>query len=296
MKIDLHSHSTCSDGKESVAEVFRQAKLAGVDVLALTDHDTTHGWAEAAEAAREQGIGFVPGIEITTRAHVLSPSGEMHKFGVHMLAYLPDPNHQELAQVLADSVTSREARLRAIVEKIGADFDLEWSDVEMFIADGATNGRPAVADAMIHRGHFDSRDAVFAEIWPNGSDRYYVPNRGVPDTIEAIKLIRRAGGVPVIAHPLSRGKGPDEGQPMPRAHFEEMIAAGLAGFEVDHRDVPEHARKWLREMAAEFDLVITGSSDYHGVTGKQNRLGENSTSPEMLERILAQATGTKAQL
>ena len=296
MKIDLHSHSTCSDGKESVAEVFHQAKLAGVDVLALTDHDTTHGWAEAASAAAAEGIGFVPGIEVTTRAHVTSPSGELHKFGVHMLAYLPDPNHAELAQVLAESVSSRETRLKAIVEKIAEDYDLEWPDVEMFIESGATYGRPAVADALIHRKHFASRDEVFAGIWPNGSDRYYVPNRGVPDTTEAIKLIRRAGGVPVIAHPMSRGKGPQEGQPMPRSHYEEMIAAGLGGFEVDHRDVPEHAQKWLREMAAEFDLVITGSSDYHGLTGKKNRLGENTTSPEMLERILAQATGTVAQL
>ena len=124
MKIDLHSHSTCSDGKESVAEVFHQAKLAGVDVLALTDHDTTHGWAEAASAAAHEGIGFVPGIEVTTRAHVFSPSGELHKFGVHMLAYLPDPNHVELAEVLAESVTSRETRLRAIVVREGSANDL----------------------------------------------------------------------------------------------------------------------------------------------------------------------------
>jgi hypothetical protein len=213
-----------------------------------------------------------------------------------MLAYLPDPNHEELQQVLSESVTSREVRLRAIVEKIGADYDLDWSDVEMFLADGATFGRPAVADAMVHRGHFNNRDAVFAEVWPNGVDRYYVPNRGVPDTVESIRLIRRAGGVPIIAHPLSRGKGPEVGQAMPREHFEEMIAAGLAGFEVDHRDVPAHAQKWLREMAAEFDLIVTGSSDYHGLTGKKNRLGENTTSKEMLDRIIAQATGTRPQL
>ena len=287
MRIDLHSHSTRSDGKESPTEVFEHAAAAGVNVLALTDHDTTSGWLEAAEAADRFGLGFVPGIEVTTRATVTRDS-RRHHISIHMLAYLPDPNHQELAQVLADSVTSREARLRAIVEKIGADFDLEWSDVEMFIADGATNGRPAVADAMIHRGHFDSRDAVFAEIWPNGSDRYYVPNRGVPDTIEAIQLIRRAGGVPVIAHPLSRGKGPDVGQPMPRAHFEEMISAGLAGFEVYHRDVPERARRWLIRLAKKHNLVITGSSDYHGKEGKVNLLGENTTSEAMLERIVSQ--------
>ncbi len=296
MKIDLHAHSNCSDGKESVEEVFRQAKLAGVDVLALTDHDTTHGWPLAAAAASAEGIGFVPGIEVTTRAHVYSPSGELHKFGVHMLAYLPDPNHEELQRVLSESVTSREVRLRAIVEKIAEDYDLEWSDVEMFIEQGATFGRPAVADAMVHRGHFENRDRVFAEVWPNGVDRYYVPNRGVPDTIEAIRLIRRAGGVPIIAHPMSRGKGPELGQPMPRKHFEEMIAAGLAGFEVDHRDVPERAQVWLREMASEFDLIITGSSDYHGLTGKKNRLGEYTTTPEMLDRLVSQATGASPQL
>ena len=296
MKIDLHAHSNCSDGKESVEEVFRQAKLAGVDVLALTDHDTTHGWPLAAAAASAEGIGFVPGIEVTTRAHVYSPAGELHKFGVHMLAYLPDPNHEELQLVLNESVTSREVRLRAIVEKIAEDYDLEWSDVEMFIEQGATFGRPAVADAMVHRGHFENRDRVFAEVWPNGVDRYYVPNRGVPDTIEAIRLIRRAGGVPIIAHPMSRGKGPELGQPMPRKHFEEMIAAGLAGFEVDHRDVPERAQVWLREMASEFDLIITGSSDYHGLTGKKNRLGEYTTTPEMLDRLVSQATGASPQL
>ncbi len=296
MKIDLHAHSNCSDGKESVEEVFRQAKLAGVDVLALTDHDTTHGWPQAEAAAKAEGIGFVPGIEVTTRAHVYAPDGELHKFGVHMLAYLPDPNHEELQQVLSESVTSREIRLREIVERIGADYDLDWSDVEMFIEQGATFGRPAVADAMVHRGHFENRDQVFAEVWPNGVNRYYVPNRGVPDTVESIHLIRRAGGVPIIAHPMSRGKGPAEGQPMPRAHFEEMIAAGLGGFEIDHRDVPTHAQKWLRQLAEEFDLIVTGSSDYHGLEGKQNRLGENTTSKEMLNRIIAQATGTKAQL
>jgi len=296
LKIDLHSHSTCSDGKESVAEVFHQAKLAGVDVLALTDHDTTHGWAEAAAAARAEGIGFVPGIEVTTRAHVTSADGKLRKFGVHMLAYLPDPNNVELQQVLSDSVASREIRLRAIVEKISQDYDLEWSDVEMFIESGATYGRPAVADAMVHRGHFKNREEVFSRVWPNGQDRYYVPNRGVPDTIEAIKLIRRAGGVPIIAHPLSRGKGPKFFEPLPVAHFEEMIAAGLAGFEVHHRDVKFRARNWLKKLAKKHDLIYTGSSDYHGLTGKPNRLGENTTSPEMLERILAQATGTVAQL
>ncbi len=297
MKIDLHAHSNCSDGKESVEEVFRQAKLAGVDVLALTDHDTTHGWPLAAAAAKAEGIGFVPGIEVTTRAHVTSHEGKLRKFGVHMLAYLPDPNHEELQTVLRNSVESRELRLRQIVDKVGAVYDLTWDDVEPMIEAGATFGRPAVADALVKREHFKSRKHVFKALWgKNTKHDFYVPNRGVPDTIEAIKLIRLAGGVPIIAHPLSRGKGPKFGQPMPREHFEEMIAAGLAGFEVNHRDVSWRARRWLKNLAKEHDLIVTGSSDYHGLTGKPNRLGENTTSKEMLDRIIAQATGTRPQL
>ena len=296
MKIDLHAHSNCSDGKESVEEVFRQAKLAGVDILALTDHDTTHGWPLAAAAAAAEGIGFVPGIEITTRAHVTSADGTLSKFGVHMLAYLPDPNHSELQQVLSDSVASREKRLREIVERVGAVYDLTWDDVEPMIEAGATFGRPAVADALVKRGHFKSRKQVFKKIWGKNKRDFYVPNRDVPDTIEAIKLIRRAGGVPIIAHPLGRGKGPKLGEPMPLAHFQEMIAAGLAGFEVNHRDVPWRAKRWLRQLANQHNLIVTGSSDYHGLKGKPNRLGENTTSKEMLERIIAQATGTQAQL
>lgn len=290
MKIDLHTHSTHSDGLESVTEVFRAAREEGVEVLALTDHDTTAGWDDAREISLELGIEFIPGIEVTTRAHVSGSDGTVHKFGVHMLAYLPNPEHPGLVSTLSESVASREVRLREIVEKVGVDFDLEWDDVATMIHEGATFGRPAVADALIARGHFSARDEVFDALWANGDRRYYVPNRGVPDTMSAIRLIREAGGVPVIAHPLSRGKGPAEGEPMPRAHFEEMIDAGLAGFEAFHRDVPEHARKWLIALAAEFDLVITGSSDYHGKLGKPNRLGENTTTQEMLERIVAQAS------
>lgn len=289
--IDLHSHSNKSDGRESVREVFETAVRAGVNILALTDHDTTSGWAEATSLAHELGIGFVPGIEVTTRANVIGRDGKRHRFGVHMLAYLPNPEDTALVGALRTSVESREGRLREIVAKIAKDYDLSWSDVEAELGEGATMGRPAVADALVARGHFTNRGEVFESVFFHGSP-YYVPNTGVPETIEAIELIRGAGGVPIIAHPLARGKGPAEGEPMPVDHFEQMIDAGLAGFEVMHRDVPEHARVWLRQMAAKHDLVITGSSDYHGETGKPNRLGENSTAPEMFQRILEQATGT----
>lgn len=293
--IDLHSHSNKSDGRESVREVFENAVRSGVNILALTDHDTTSGWQEAEACAREFQIGFVPGIEVTTRANVLGQDGTRHRFGVHMLAYLPDPNDVSLTSALVTSVESRVGRLQEIVAKIAEDYELTWSDVEAELADEATMGRPAVADALVTRGHFNNRGEVFDQLFFKGSP-YYVPNTGVPETIEAIELIRRAGGVPIIAHPLSRGKGPAEGEPMPVEHFEEMIAAGLAGFEVMHRDVPEHSRRWLRAMADKHDLIVTGSSDYHGETGKPNRLGENSTELEMFERIVAQASGVAPYL
>jgi predicted metal-dependent phosphoesterase TrpH len=290
MKIDLHSHSSWSDGSEIVETVFREAKKQEVDVLALTDHDTTRGWDEAREIAAELGIGFVPGIEITTRAH---PPGEK-SFGVHLLAYLPDPNNGELVSALENTLRLREERLAQMFELIRAEYELDWQDVLDQLRNGATHGRPSIAAAMVSKGHFASTTDVFNDLWGPGS-AFYIPNKDVVDTIDAIRLVAAAGGVPIIAHPMSRGKGPEVGQPMPRAHFEEMIAAGLAGFEVDHRDVPPHAQKWLREMASEFDLILTGSSDYHG-NRKENVLGEHSTSKEMLDRIVAQATGTQAQL
>ena len=291
MKIDLHAHSSWSDGADSVTEVFRAAKAAGVDVLALTDHDTTKGWDEARSIAAELGIGFVPGIEITTRARVSVD----RPFGVHMLAYLPDPNHPALAAALSNTVAKREARLLTLFELVSAEYELTWQDVLDQLREGATHGRPALAAALVARGHFDHTNDVFKTVWADGDNRFYVPNRGVIETIDAVRLIREAGGVPIIAHPLARGKGPAEGSPMPRAHFIELIEAGLAGFEVYHRDVPEHARRWLISLAQEFDLLLTGSSDYHGIR-KHNVLGEQTTSPAVLESIIAQASGTPALL
>jgi len=290
MKIDLHSHSNCSDGKESVSTVFAEAKRAGVDVLALTDHDTTHGWAEAAVAAKNEGIGFIPGIEISTRVHLPDTS-----FGMHMLAYLPDPNHPALKFALEEVVIGREKRLQAIVELVSADYDINWQDVLDELEEGATAGRPAVADALIKKGHFTHRDEVFEKIWES-SRKYSMPNREVPDTMDAIDLIRAAGGVPIIAHPLARGKRPPKEFGFPLKHYEAMIERGLAGFEAWHRDVEQDSRDWLINLAKKHDLIITGSSDYHGIQGKPNRLGENTTSDEMLQRILEQGTGTKAHL
>ena len=285
-RIDLHTHSTCSDGRATPTQVMREAKEANLDYVALTDHDTTKGWAEAHQAAEDLGIKLIEGIEVTSRAVIPLPDGQTIKFSVHMLAYLPNPENPALKQMLEDSVNLRVDRLKQITELLAQDFDVDWDAVLEALPPGATAGRPAVADAMINRGIFTKRDEFFELVYPGS--KYYVPNRGVPTPEVAIDIIRQAGGVPIIAHPMARGHGPKPGDVMPRDHYLSLIEAGLAGFETEHRDVPEHAREWLEQLAFEFDLITTGSSDYHG-TGKENRLGENLTKPAMLERIIAQA-------
>lgn len=288
-RIDLHTHSLRSDGRGTPAQVMREAVEAGLDVVALTDHDTTAGWQEAADEAKRLGLGFVPGIEVTTRVQ----RNVANKFTVHMLAYLPDPNSPELAQMLADSVESRHRRLQEITERLAEDYDINWDHVQEVLADGKVGGRPAIADAMIARGILETREPFF-KIVTQGT-KYYVPNRGVPETVDAVRAIRAAGGVPFLAHPMARGAGPRPGDPMPRAHFVELIEAGLAGFETGHRDVAPHVTEWLEQLAFEFDLITTGSSDYHG-TGKQNRLGEHTTSVSAFESILAQAKSANVPL
>lgn len=291
--IDLHSHSTRSDGKESPTQVFEFAAAAGVEVLALTDHDTTSGWAEAAEAAAKLGLGFVPGIEVTTRAEVLFDEGPSF-ISVHLLAYLPDPHNADLARELSDTVGSREIRAMKITDRLSADFPISWDLVLEMLEDGATIGRPAIADALVTLGIVADRTEAFQGPL-NKDTKYYVPTE-TTETLAAIKLILAAGGVPVIAHPLTDiGVNASRGD-LPEEHFEQLIDAGLLGLEVYHREVPEKAREWLLMLAAKHDLIVTGSSDYHGVHGKPNRLGENKTAPEMLERIIAAGSGSNAIL
>ena len=293
VKIDLHTHSTRSDGLDSPTDLLINAKKAGLDVIALTDHDTVSGWDEARGKAFELGLGFVPGIEVTSVSDV-ERFGRTIRISVHLLAYLPDPDHKALEIVLGDTVATREARGRAIVEKLAEQIPITWEMVLDHLDKGATIGRPAIADTLVTMGLVADRSAAF-DYYLSTDGPFYVSHSTV-STLEAIGLIRQAGGVPVIAHPL-KGVGPDtDPEDLPVDHFEEMIAAGLQGVEVYHRDVPETARKWLHELAAKHDLIITGSSDYHGVSGKPNQLGENTTSQKMLDRIVELGTGTKASL
>lgn len=293
VKIDLHTHSNRSDGKDSPTLVMENAAKAGVDIISLSDHDTVKGWDEARLACEKLGLGFVPGIEVTSVADIVS-EGNRLRISVHLLAYLPDPEHKALEVVLGDTVATREIRGREIVDRLAEEIPISWEMVMEHLQVGATIGRPAIADTLVTMGLVSDRSEAF-DYYLSTDGPFYVSHSTV-STLEAIDLINQAGGVPVIAHPLTSVRPDTNPEDLPLSHFEAMIEAGLKGFEVYHRDVPEPARQWLLELADRHDLVVTGSSDYHGLSGKPNRLGENSTSQEMLDRIISLATGTQASL
>lgn len=282
--IDLHTHSYHSDGLDSPTELVQNAKAAGVSVLGICDHDSVAGWEEAANAARANQLGLIFGIEVST--HSINSLGR--RISVHVLAYLPDPGFTPLMQALARTRESRITRAQRMTEALAQDYPISWEEVLEELEPGATIGRPALADALVRKGIVPNRSAAFESILSSKS-KYYISEHSI-NTAEAVKLIRQAGGVPIMAHPLTDFPGKDPAD-LPKAEFLALIEAGIAGFEVDHRMVPPMPRKWLRELAFEKDLIVTGSSDYHGVGGKENRLGENSTSSEMLEKIIQQASG-----
>jgi 3',5'-nucleoside bisphosphate phosphatase len=277
MRIDLHTHSLASDGTQSPAGVVAAAAEAELDVLALTDHDTTKGWNEAADAAALHGIALVRGIEISCQHEGVS---------IHLLGYLQDPESPGLLEELQRSRQGRWTRVQRMVKLLSRDLDLGWDDVLEHVDPGATLGRPHIADALVAKGIVASRDQAFADYLYTGSP-YFAPHYA-PDPVRAVRLLREAGGVAVMAHPFAsrRGRVVDD------SVIEAMAEAGMAGLEVNHRD---HSGKEVRrglDLAESLGLFVTGSSDYHGV-GKSNLLGENTTDPDVLQRIEDLATGAK---
>ena len=277
MRIDLHAHSNVSDGTQAPGAVMASAAEAGLDVVALTDHDSTDGWAEAALGAREYGVALVPGMEISCRT--------TEGISVHLLCYLHDPAHPGLLEEITKAKDARFTRAERMVSLLAEDYPLSWDDVIHHVAPGATLGRPHIADALVAAGVVADRTEAFDSILTSHS-RYYVQHYA-PDPAFAVELVRAAGGVPVFAHPVASARGRIVGE----RTYQEMIDAGLAGLEIDHRDNPEEGRAFLRKLAARHGLLVTGSSDYHGA-GKPNLLGENLTSPEVFARIEEQGTGT----
>ena len=274
VRIDLHTHSSASDGTQAPAELVQAAADAGLDVLALTDHDTTAGWDEATAAARVAGVALVRGTEVSARSERVS---------VHLLSYLQDPGYRPLADELARVVDSRVHRAERIVEALSRDVPITWQQVLDQAGDGAVVGRPHIADVLVGNGVVRDRDAAFATLL-HARGPYYVPYHA-PDAVAAVQLIRAAGGVPVFAHPGADGRG----RIVDDAVFDELAEAGLAGLEVFHRDNDEAQRARLQAIAERLGLLVTGSSDYHGA-GKINRLGENLTAPEVLAAIEEEGT------
>lgn len=293
MKIDLHIHSRFSDGLDELEELIPKISEAGIDVFALTDHDRTDGWGQAAELAQKHGLSFIPGIELTTQGKFHD-----HPFGIHLLAYLPDPNNSELKELLLENQQLREVRMKQFVNNLQTDYPgLSYEQV----IDGAkalsTLGRPDLVDALWRLGTFTD----VQEIWegPVAKKSPYYVSIKASDVLEIIKIVRNAGGVPVMAHPLSRLDS-DDNQPLhfPESNFELMVEAGLLGLETSHIEVSDKMRFILEAFAAKHNLITTGSSDYHGPKGKKiaNTLAVRTTSLEMLKRIIAAGSGTAPTL
>jgi predicted metal-dependent phosphoesterase TrpH len=269
VRIDLHVHSNASDGTEPPGDVVRAAAREGLDVVALADHDTTAGLAEAAVAAESAGVVLIPGIELSTRTGGIS---------VHMLALWVDMESTALQTELERIRSARVERAREIVARLARDHPLEWDDVLARSEAADSVGRPHIADALVDAGVAADRDEVFAGLLKTGSP-YYVPHYA-PDTAEAIALVREAKAVPVLAHvgAVTRGRI------LADADIEALASVGLVGLEVDHRDHDDRQIARLARLAERLGLVRTGGSDYHG-TGKVNRLGERLTSPEAYSRL-----------
>ena len=276
--IDLHTHTNCSDGTDSPRELVNKAIVQGLEVLGISDHDTTSSWKEATESLRGS-LKLALGSEISC----LTDDG----VSVHMLGLLFDPEHQEMQQVLEETRDGRLPRMRKMIDKMRAEgMDISIEDVELAMPAGATMGRPHLADALVAKKIVKSRDEAFIDLLHNES-RFYV-SHAAPTPAEAIRLIRRAGGVAVIAHPFASHRG----QILKPEDFSELVDAGLNGIEVDHRDQNPDEREMLRNIARELNLAVTGSSDYHG-TGKLNSLAENHTHREQWEKLESQANARR---
>jgi 3',5'-nucleoside bisphosphate phosphatase len=281
VRIDLHTHTRCSDGTESPSELVHAAVSAGLDVLGLTDHDTTEGWAEASRAAEETGLTLVRGIEISTK----------HKGkGVHLLAYLPDPTYPPLVEQLDRVLDGRRSRVPAILDQLRElDIRITAADVRRAAEGTAATGRPHVADALVTLGVVGHRDEAFERYLNPGMPAYV--DRYAASLVEMLRVVEEAGGVCVVAHPWGR-HGPEA---LDEATLDELAGLGLAGIEVDHQDHAAGHRDALRTIARNLGLVVTGSSDYHGLGKVDHELGCNTTDPGEYQRLLELAAAASAR-
>lgn len=283
LRIDLHAHSTASDGTDSPADLVAAAAAAGVDVLALTDHDTTGGW-DAAAAALPAGMRLVRGAEFSC----VSPTGRADRpVSVHLLGYLFDPAHEAIVTEQTRLRAERVQRLHRMTENMAADgYPVDVDTVFSYLPDGASAGRPHLARALVQAGVVGSVNEAFAKLLYTGSP-YYVPKSDTP-VATAVEMVRAAGGVAVFAHPLARRRG----RVVEPSVIAELAAAGLGGVEVDHPDHAPEDRALLRGLAGDLGLVATGSSDYHG-TNKTTPIAAETTSADAFDELVARAEGAQ---
>lgn len=278
--IDLHTHSSASDGTDTPGELVGRAHAAGVTMLALTDHDTTAGW-DAAAAALEPGTRLVRGAEFST----VSPDGRGGEVTAHLLGYLFDPAHAEIVAEQARLQGERRERVRVIGARMAADgLPVDADDLLARLPADTPAGRPHLARALVEAGVVGSVDEAFTHLLATDGP-YYVPKRDTPIGI-AIAMVRAAGGVAVFAHPLARRRAPV----IEPSVLVDLAAQGLDGVEVDHPDHDSADRELLRALAAGTGLLATGSSDYHGAN-KTTPLAAETTDPEVLEALVARTTG-----
>ncbi|MER5616293.1 PHP domain-containing protein [Streptomyces sp. NPDC002215] len=275
MRIDLHTHSTASDGTDTPAELVANAAAAGLDVVALTDHDTVRGHAAAA-AALPEGLTLVTGAELSCR---------IDGVGLHMLAYLFDPDEPGFARERELVRDDRVPRARTMVRKLQElGVPVEWEQVARIAGDGSV-GRPHIATALVELGVVGTVSDAFTPEWLADGGRAYAEKHEL-DPFDAIRLVKAAGGVTVFAHPAAVKRG----EVVPESSIALLAAAGLDGIEVDHMDHDEPTRARLRGLAGDLGLLTTGSSDYHG-SRKTVGLGEYTTDPEIYGEITRRATG-----
>ena len=290
--IDLHAHTRASDGSDTPGELIAEAHRSGLHTLAITDHDTTSGWAEATEAARAFGMRLVPGIELSTQ--IIDESTGFVPHSVHLLGYLVDPEHPTLVEEMAKIRSHRDNRLKMMVDKLAAHYDIDWLEVRATIPEGATPGRPHIAEVLIAKGIVRDTTEAFEHILA-ADGPYHVPHYA-PRLGHALSIIRQAGGVPVLAHPLSRGGNPaisvDGSLDEVVERYQRWIELGLMGVETHHREHDPDSSEVLGVLAEKTGLIVTGSSDYHG-SKKPNLLGEHQTTIDNLQRIIEAGVGAE---
>lgn len=274
LRADLHTHSTVSDGTDTPSELVAQAARARLDVIGLADHDTFAGLAEAYAAAQHWGVELLAGMEFSTQRNGSS---------IHLVAYGCDPDNAALAVELDKVRASRSNRLATMVQLLTeAGLPITVADVRAQAGGSPSLGRPHIADALVARGYVANRDEAFAT-WLGDDCPCYVP-RYEPDLIDAIGLVRAAGGVAVMAHPWARGRR----SVLTEAFLTELVHDhGLDGIEVFHPEHDEHVRAELGTLAAKLELLPFGASDYHGTGKTNNPLGCETTDVAVYTEVLA---------